>query len=192
MGGRIRIDKWLVVLVVVGLSSLSWWMPIEQGPVSKLVTAPKKRHIADFYLTDFDLTTMDAAGFPRYDLQAKLMRHYADDDTSQLSMPDMTVYRAGSPPWRVRAGRAEVAAGGESVLLRDDVKAWRVTTERRQALEIDTPTLRVEPAKDYAETDQPVTIVTDLGTTRAVGLRADLKQRQLNLLSQVRGDYALR
>ena len=55
-------DKWLVVLAVVGLSTLSWWMPIEQGPVSKLVTVPEKRHIPEFYLTDFDLTTMNAAG----------------------------------------------------------------------------------------------------------------------------------
>jgi lipopolysaccharide export system protein LptC len=187
---RIRVDKWLVVLVVAGLSTLSWWMPIEQGPVTKLVTAPEKRHIPDFYLADFDLTTMNAAGRPRYNLQAKWMQHYADDDTSQLTMPDMTVYRPAAPPWRVRADQAQVTAGGESVLLQDDVKLRRVTTERRETLEIDTSTLRVVPAKEYAETDQPVTIVTDLGITRAIGMRADLKQRRLRLLAEVRGDYA--
>ena len=90
---RIRVDKWLVVLAVVSLSTLSWWMPIEPGPVSKLVTAPEKRHIPDFYLSNFDLTTMNAAGQPRYYLQAAAMRHYADDDTSQLQMPSLTVYR---------------------------------------------------------------------------------------------------
>ena len=187
---RIRVDKWLVVLVVAGLSTLSWWMPIEQGPVTKLVTAPEKRHIPDFYLADFDLTTMNAAGRPRYNLQGKWMQHYADDDTSQLTMPDLTVYRPAAPPWRVRADQAQVTAGGESVLLQDDVKLRRVTTERRETLEIDTSTLRVVPAKEYAETDQPVTIVTDLGITRAIGMRADLKQRRLRLLAQVRGDYA--
>ena len=63
---RIRIDKWLVVLVVIALSSLSWWMPLEQRPVGQLVTGLEKRHVADFYLTDFDLITMNAAGRPRY------------------------------------------------------------------------------------------------------------------------------
>jgi len=189
---RIRIDKWLVVLAVVGLSTVSWWMPVGQGPVSKLVTAPEKRHIPDFYLGDFDLTTMNAAGRPRYYLQAAGMQHYADDDTSQLSMPSLTIYRLGAPPWRVRSERAQVAAGGESVLLRDDVRIRRLAAERRDAMEISTSWLRVVPAKQYADTDQPVVIETDLGVTRAVGMYADLKHRQLHLLDQVRGDYVLR
>jgi lipopolysaccharide export system protein LptC len=187
---RIRIDKWLVVLAVVGLSTLSWWMPIEQAPVTTLVTAPEKRHIADFFLMDFDLTTMNAAGRPRYDLQADWMQHYSDDDTSQLTMPRLTVYRPAAPPWRVRADQAQVAAGGESVLLRDDVKVRRMAKDRRDALELTTSVLRVMPDKEYAETDQPVTVVTDLGVTRAIGMEADLKRRRLQLLAQVRGDYA--
>lgn len=187
---RIRIDKWLVVLAVIGLSTLSWWMPSGQGPVTQLVSEQQNRHIPDFYLTDFDLTTMNAAGRPRYDLQAQWMQHYVDDDTSQLLMPSLTVYRPGQPPWRVSAKRAEVATGGESLLLQDDVKMRRMGTEKRGTLEIDTSVLKVVPDKEYAETDQPVTITADLGVTRAVGMRADLQRRYLQLLHQVRGEYA--
>jgi len=189
---RIRIDKWLVVLVVAALVSLSWWMPVEQGPVSKLVTGIKKRHIPDYYLGDFDLTTMNAAGRPRYYLQAKAMSHFADDDTSEVAQPQLTVYRRASVPWTIRSRQARVAAGGESVLLQDDVKVERPTQDRRGGLEIDTSVLRVVPAKEYAETDQPVVIVTDFGVTRATGMQADLKQQQLRLLAQVRGEYAKR
>ena len=187
---RFRVDKWLVVLTVVGLSTLSWWMPIEQAPVSKLVTAPEKRHIADFYLTDFDLTTMNAAGHPRYYLQAKGLQHYADDDASQLQMPRLTVYRPAAPAWLLSSDQAQVAAGGQSVLLQDNVKVQRLATNKRDTLELTTSALRVVPAKQYAETDQAVTIVTDLGITRAIGMQADLQQRRLQLLAQVRGDYA--
>lgn len=187
---RIRVDKWLVVLIVAGLVSLSWWMPVEQGPVSRLVTAPEKRHIFDYYLDDFDLTTMNAAGRPRYYLQAQGMSHYADDDISELAQPQLTVYRDKAAPWVIRSREARVAAGGESVLLQGDVKVERPTQDRRGRLEIDTSALRVVPAKEYAETDQPVLIVTDFGETRAIGMQADLKQQQLQLLAQVRGDYA--
>ena len=187
---RIRVDKWLVVLAVVGLSTLSWWMPIEQAPVTTLVTAPEKRHIADFFLMDFDLTTMNAAGYPRYYLQAAWMQHYSDDDTSQLTDPSLTVYRPDSAPWQVRADQALVAAGGESVLLRDDVKVRRMATDSRDTLELTTSALRVIPDKEYAETDQPVTVVADSGVTRATGMRADLKRQRLQLLANVRGDYA--
>ena len=189
---RIRVDKWLVVLAVVGLSTLSWWMPIEPGPVSKLVTVPEKRHIPDFYLTDFDLTTMNAAGRPRYYLQAAGMEHFADDDTSRLTMPNLTVYRQEAAPWQVRSNQAQVAAAGQTVVLQDDVRIRRMTTERRDALQISTSLLRVVPAEQYAETDEAVTIETDLGITRAIGMHADLKRQQFQLLAQVRGDYARR
>ena len=187
---RIRVDKWLVVIAVAGLSTLSWWIPIEPVPVSKFMIAPEKRHIPDIYLANFDLTTMNAAGRPRYYLLAKLMQHYADDDTSELTLPSLTVYRPEAAPWRVRAGQAQVAAGGQSVLLQNDVRIRRLTTNKRDKLEIITSALRVEPANEYAETDKPVTIVTELGITRAIGMQADLKQQQLQLLAQVRGDYA--
>ena len=187
---RIRIDKWLVVLVVIALSTLSWWMPLEQGPVSQLVTGPEKRHVADFYLTDFDLITMNAAGRPRYQLQGRDMQHYADDDTARVAMPQLTIYRQGAVPWLVRAEQAEVAAGGETVFLQDQVMMERLTANKGEKLEIHTPALRVVPAKEYAETDRTVTIVSDLGVTRAVGMQADLKQRHLELLAQVRVDYA--
>lgn len=187
---RIRIDKWLVVLAVVGLSTLSWWMPIEQGPVSKMVVAPKKRHIPDYYLADFDLTTMNAVGRPRYYLQAKGMNHYADDDTSRVALPQLTIYRQGAAPWLVRSRQAQVSAGGESVLLQDDVQVERLMEDQRGKLKITTSALRVVPANDYAETDRPVTIVTGLGVTQAIGMQADLKQQYLQLLAQVRGDYA--
>ena len=66
----------------------------------------------------------------------------------------------------------------------------RLATDRRDTLELTTSELRVVPAKQYAETDQAVTVVTDLGITRAIGMQADLQQRRLQLLAQVRGDYA--
>jgi lipopolysaccharide export system protein LptC len=164
---------------------------VEQGPmVAALVTEPEKRHIADYDLTDFDLTTMNAAGRPRYYLKARSLRHYADDDTAEVSLPQLTIFRQGASPWFVRAEQALVTAGAETVFLQDQVKMERLTEDKGDKLEILTPALKVVPAKQYAETDQPVTIVTALGVTRAVGMHADLKEKHLELLAQVRGEYA--
>jgi len=74
--------------------------------------------------------------------------------------------------------------------LRDQVKVERLTEGKDDTLEIHTEALKVVPAEEYAETDQPVTIVTALGVTQAVGMQANLKQQQLELLAQVRGEYA--
>lgn len=190
---RIRLDKWLVVVSVIALSTLSWWMPLdlEPGSVATLVT-PEKRHVPDFYLGDFDLTTMREDGSPRYRLTGEDMRHFSDDDTSLVIKPAMIVYREEAAPWQVWAGQAQVAAAGESVLLLDKVKAQHQDAIDRGQLQLLTELLKVWPDREYAETDQPVTILSDLGVTRAVGMEVDLKTEQLRLLAEVRSDYARR
>ena len=186
---RLRVDKWLVVVVVIALTTLSWWMPLEQGPVTALVTRSEKRHVMDYDLGDFNLTTMNAAGRPRYHMQGQTLIHYADDDTAEVKLPQLTLYRQGEAPWSVRAEQARVTAGAETVFLQDQVRVARLTDNPDDKLEILTPALQVVPAKQYAETDQPVTITTALGVTRAVGMQADLKLEHLELLAQVRGEY---
>lgn len=186
---RIRIDKWLVVVMVVALSTLSWWMPLEQTPVTTLVTGSEPRHVSDYDLAGFDITTMDSAGQPRYQLQGHSMRHYADDDTAIVLQPRLTVYRHQGAPWLMSAGQAQVAKGAETVLLQEDVKLQRVTDVPQDKIEVQTPALRVMPDRQYADTDQPVTIISDMGVTRAVGMKADLKAEHLELLAQVRGEY---
>ena len=186
----LRIDKWLVVVAVIALTTLSWWMPLEQTPVTALVAEVEKRHVSDYNLVNFELTTMNAEGRPRYHLQARSLRHYADDDTAEVNRPQLTLFRQGATSWRVSAELAHVAAGAETVLLHDQVKVERLSDNQEDKLEILTPAMQVVPAKQYAETDQPVTIVTALGVTRGVGMQADLKQEHLELLAQVRGEYA--
>ncbi len=189
----LRADKGLVVLTVAVLSTLSWWFPLRMGPAP--VEAPpavETRHIPDFFLSEFDLTSMDVAGAPRYRLQAQGMTHYSDDDTADITAPRMTVFRAGSAPWLASAGRGWVAAGGETVKLMDAVLIERPTRGTDQGLEIRSEELRVWPAAEFAETEHPVTLQNTLGVTRAVGMRADFKDDVVELQAQVRGEYAAR
>jgi lipopolysaccharide export system protein LptC len=185
-----RLDKWLVVVMVAALSTLSWWLPLEQHPASALIPTTQVEHVIDVRLQNFELTAMNAAGRPRYRLQAASLRHYADDDTAQLTAPRLKVFRKDGPPWWVQSQRAEVATAGASVLLKDDVQARRLTEVPGDQLALYTSVLKVIPDRQYAETAAPVTLVTDQGVTRGVGLEADFKRQQYQLLAQVRGEYA--
>jgi lipopolysaccharide export system protein LptC len=184
-----RLDKWLVVVMVAALSTLSWWLPLEQRPAPALNPAAQAEHVADYTLNDFELTAMSADGRPRYHLRAASLRHYADDDTADLSAPRLKVFRRDAPPWWIQSERAAVAPAGTRVLLQDDVEARRLTEVAGDKLELYTSELNVIPDRQYAETAAPVTLVTDRGTTHGVGLEADFKRQQYRLLAQVRGDY---
>src|SRR3569623_1702144 len=104
-GVAVRADKGLVVLTVAA--------------------AREARHVPDFFLTEFELTSMDRGGAPRYRLHAGAMTHYADDDTADVIAPQMTLYRGGGAPWLAHSARGWVAAGGEMVRLNGDVVITR-------------------------------------------------------------------
>lgn len=186
-----RADKWLVVLVVAALSTLSWWLPLRMGPAPPETPAvmPEARHVPDFFLREFELTSMDRAGEPRYRLVADGMTHYGDNDTADVSAPRMTLFRPAGPPWQGRSAAGWVATGGEMVRLTGEVVITRPGEVGAPGIELRSEEMRVWPEKEYAETELPVTLRDTLGVTQAVGLNADLKHDVLTLQSNVRGVY---
>jgi len=56
-------------------------------------------------------------------------------------------------------------------------------------VEVFTRELRILSEQEYAETDQPTTIVHAYGRVDAVGMKVWFKQERLQLLSQVHGIY---
>ena len=191
-GVAVRADKGLVVLTVAALSTLSWWLPLRMGPTpaEPVAVAREARHVPDFFLTEFELTSMDRGGAPRYRLHAGAMTHYADDDTADVIAPQMTLFRGGGAPWLAHSARGWVAAGGEMVRLNGDVVITRPVASGAQGLVVSTDELEVWPDREYAETARPVTLRDALGVTEAVGLHADFKQDRFELPARVRGVYA--
>ena len=188
----LRADKGLVVLTVAALSTLSWWLPLRMGPAPPETSAvmPEARHVPDFFLGEFELTSMDRAGVLRYRLVADGMTHYGDNDTADVSAPRMTLFRPSGPPWQARSAVGWVAADGEMVHLTGDVVITRAGKGGGPGLELRSEEMRMWPEKEYAETELPVTLRDALGVTQAVGLNADLKQDVVSLQSEVRGVYA--
>ena len=50
----------------------------------------------------------------------------------------------------------------------------------------------VFPDTDYAQTDERVVITENSTTIEGIGMTADLKEKRLRLLAQVKGTYAPR
>lgn len=189
----VRAEKSLVVLTVAALSTLSWWLPLRMGPAptDPVAVEPEARHVPDFFLNDFELTSMDRGGLPRYHLQAQRMVHYGDTDTGDITAPHVTLFQRAAPSWHGRSAQGWIAAGGEFVILKDDVLIERPgKSKTAPPLQIRSDEMRVWPQREFAETERPVIIHDALGVTHAVGLGADFKQNVLELRTRVRGEYA--
>ncbi len=139
----------------------------------------------------FTRTAMDDRGQVTTRLYAERMYHYPDDDSTRLVRPRIEILQAG-PPWYAAAETGFVDAQGEVVLLRGEVRVWRDDAAGGRALEVITTRMRVLPARRYAETDDPITLVTPESVTHAVGMRGDLRYNRLELLQEVRTRYEKR
>ncbi len=150
-------------------------------------------HAPDYELDTLELTTMGLDGAPRRRLAADRMVHYADDDSTALTEPRLTVFDSRRPPWQVRSAQGWVSGDGELVLLQGEVHIDRAAAKDVRAVEILTHDLRVQPKASYAETDQPVDARSGTDRVQAVGMQMWFDGPvRLKLLSKVRGRYEVK
>lgn len=181
MSGLRRWSAALVLLLVAGATA---WLA-DRLDRDQPGSGPPPSHEPDSYMEGFTRSTMDARGRVESRLYAERMFHYPDDDSTRLTRPRIEILGDG-PRWYAAAETGYVDGTGEVVLLRGEVRMWRDDAAGGRALEVMTTRMRVLPTVRYAETDDPVTLVTPTSVAHAVGMRGDLRFNRLELLTHVR------
>ncbi len=180
---------WYPLSLLTLLAALSFWL---EYTVQSAATVEQKRQRNDPDFTVDGLSAIQSGpdGAPRYTLSASRMVHYPDDDSTHLADPRFKSLEPGKPPLSIRANRGLVSSEGQHLYLFDDVV---ITGEREDAqggpLTLTTKSLHVIPDKDFAETQDPVTVSDARTRIDGVGLELNAQTRVLKLLSEVRGRY---
>lgn len=197
----VKIFKRIAPLIVLGLiAGFSWWMKGMVEPSSPMRNG-KTRPGPDYYMENFVVTAMHNAtdntmnnnnGTAHYRLKAEHMDHYSDIHQTQFIKPQLTIYQEDVAPWTIDAERGVVWSRENEIFLAGTVVIRRLPTERNSAIELVTRDVYVDTRDHFAETDQPVVLRDRTGTTKAIGLRVNMKQQRLHLLSKVRGVYVVR
>jgi len=184
------IQKLFAPLLVTLIAGLSVWL-FQGQPDKGPVVTPQTHDVPDSFMENFTMQVLDEQGRPQYQLRATHMAHYADDDRSELTQPQFTVYRAGVQRWTAVSETGQAKNGDEEIFLNGAVTIQQFADTATSAnMQIHTRDVRVRPADDYAETDQPTTILRAEGTLNAVGMQVYFRKGLVQLLSQVRGVYA--
>jgi len=158
----------------------------EQGPRID----GSNRHDPDYRLENFVTTQTDVNGKLRYVLAASEMTHYPDDDTTVLQRPKFTQFAVEKPYTQIQGLRGYISSDGETVEFVDNVKVIRQATPEKGEMQLLTEKLTIEPNKDLATTQSPVTITQAPKTkVTAVGMVFDKKNQTMTLLNRVRVHY---
>ncbi|MCK4743048.1 MAG: LPS export ABC transporter periplasmic protein LptC [Sulfuriflexus sp.] len=180
-----------VIAVLISLSGLAIWLQKSSGTQAETTAAKaaNKKHSPDYFMEDFTITSMNEKGLPRSILVSAKMLHYPDDDSTELDKPFMTMIGEIGKPWKIKADRGWVSSNNELVLLSGNVRIDRLSGPNNRPVKLFTDKLRIHPESDFAETDRPVTMLSNKRRTTAIGMRAYIREGKLQLLDNVRVSY---
>lgn len=184
----LRRSSWIGA--VGALAALTWWLQYWVVVPSTQPVAREVAHEMDYSMETFTVTEMNAAGEPRYRLQAASMEHFQDDGSSHLIKPQILFYGRARAPWTLVADEGTVSGDSAKIFLSGAVVIDRPASPEQGALHAVTRDVTVRPRDEYAETQQLVTLTDPSSTTRATGMRMHVREERVELLSQVRGTYA--
>ena len=182
---------WITAIVTLALGIFSFWLwqNLDEEEVALRQPDP---HELDYYIEEMTRTTTGIEGELKNILRADLVEHFPDDDSTELASPHLEIYNGQVEPWHVVAERGWVSSGNDVVLLHGEVEIWRLGDEGQRIYQVITSELRVLPKEQYAETDNPTTIIGPSTVTHAIGMRANFAHDRLELLERVRSTHEVK
>lgn len=179
----------LFVVVLLGLlAGLTFWLD-KSISVEEAKSDSKLRHDPDAMADNFVIRRFDQTGVVKYRLISPHLKHYPDDDSSELKHPTLITYRPEGPPLRVIAQHAKITAKGATVFMWEDVSITRAATPERLEMVARMPDLTAQPDLGTAFTNSPVEITQGESWIKGVGAHIDDNTSTLVLQSQVTGLY---
>lgn len=177
----IGVSGCLITILAVWSTLTSMW------PENKV--NPLLNEQPDAYMENVSATFMDKFGKPKMKIVTPKMLHYATNDMTHLTSPQVTLYRKSPQPWFISSHYAKATHGIDNIDFREDVMIHHPGDETLPATIIKAPTLIVHPNKETAETNEHVELIQPNLTVMATGMRANINSGSIMLLSQAKGEY---
>lgn len=173
----------LIILVLAGLLMLI--NPFDRKPHNYFRIDKKPQE----YMSQVSVTTYTEVGQLKNELSAHYWAYLPELESSNLTKPHLTVYKADGTIWHIDAkeGAASQPTLGaiDSIQLKNDVVLQRQASRNTYPIRLETTALNYQPKKQYAETDQFITMTKPGLKITGRGLRAFIEQGTVELLHNV-------
>ena len=148
---------------------------------------------ASAYMYVTKSTHFDELGNVSYEMQSEKLRHFDTQDLTYLYKPFLNIPKTeGKDGWTMKSREGHVKGNSttneDTVELVGQVNIQSAHPKKTSTL-IVTEKLTLYPDKQFAETDQEVTITNGLSQLKSIGMTIDMQNDRLEFLSEVRGKY---
>ncbi len=177
----------LTVLLVIAITSFIWLdQPDSTSDPDELKMAELK---ADYYLEEFETIRYDKQGNPEYRLLGETLLHYPAHQASEIINPKLSLNRPNQPSWSMTSKSGWLEEATESFRLNGDVAILRGPHHDQPEMIINTSEVLVRTKQQTIETESEIEIHSPDWILRSTGLKSDLTNGKLSLLSNVRARY---
>jgi len=145
----------------------------------------------DSFMSQLTATRFDEKGNIASKMISTQLTHYPNNNTTVFQNPQITIYRENESPWLITAKHGKAINGTKKITLIDDVHIHQAASKNNTETTITTSKLSYIPKKEFAETDQAITIKQPGTTIKSIGMNAYLKQGKINLLNKARAHYTV-
>lgn len=182
----------MLLLLIIFLAIISGWVfeSMEKLPV---LTKEKLRHDPDYFLKNFTATTTNNKGQPAYQLKAKYLQHFPDDDSMEIQYPLFSFYENNIKTWTAQANEAQVTKNSKTINLKGDVILNQVspTGKNTPVVKLTADQLTIEPENKFAHTRSKVKMYKGENFIQSLGMKADMSKNKIEFLSNTRSHYVL-
>jgi LPS export ABC transporter protein LptC len=157
-----------------------------QSPPPEVVAAQKE--LPRYAVTGAAWTRLGVTGEPEFRARAAAIDYYADG-SAQLRAIGIDALGGYDSPWHLRAPAGEAPPRARRLRLTGGVQADGEHPSGAP-IQFTTDNLWVDLLRRELTTEAPVQLQTDFRSASARGLRADFRGERVQLLNDVRVDYA--
>lgn len=177
-------NYWLTVAVLVafvlGTEYLVW---LNRDRTNEQTFAGPPR--SDYTLNDFTLNALNAEGKRTFQVSGPFLARRGEDGSIYVTTPDYVLVDGSGNPWQGKSDSAWVNKDGTVMKLLGHVEMHRQAIGKTKAMDLVTTDLTTWPKDKKMETAAPATISQAGSILRGVGMRGDLNDKTLELLSDV-------
>jgi len=169
------------------LALLTFWL---ERAVREDPSQPRtRRHDPDYLVHNFTSTTFNRRGSAETVISAVQMRHFPDDDSTELVSPRVEQAKPAQPRFTVNADRGVLAREGDEIFLYDNVLLVREPDALHPGTRMTTSFLHILRDRSIIRTDREVTVVEGRRSLSGRGMEFNADSRELLLHSDVRARY---
>ncbi|EXJ16380.1 LPS export ABC transporter periplasmic protein LptC [Imhoffiella purpurea] len=161
--------QFLLAACLAALGIAAWWSLKPTGDDEG--TPAARPRLPDYVVQQFSAVETDDTGRPTRHLTATELRHYAQEDVSELDRPRLDLLQTEGPPWHAESERGTVFAGGDQIRLEGRVQMDRPGDGENRPAHLETERLDIWRKQGLAETDLEVRVRSDDDALTANGMR---------------------